>query len=170
MLLITLAGQLNDAADRLPLPDMIQPTPALAKILEDEIRTVEGLLNNLSSESAFRFRAGSREPLPPAAHIRQTTTALVKAAEPVGAALRDLDAAVSCLAHADDCRHRSAGPEQEQALAFAREGLLWTIVHAHRRLVHAVALLRTAAEHRTPSPPRQGTTLHGPRQAKRPTR
>ncbi|MFJ7969461.1 hypothetical protein [Streptomyces sp. NPDC096324] len=123
MLLSTLAEQLNDAADRLPLPDKIEPDAALAEILENEIRAVGALLNNLASESAFRIRAGSREPLPPATHIRQTTTAIVMAADPVGAALRDLAAALSCLGRADDCQHRPAGPARERALAFVHDGL-----------------------------------------------
>ncbi|MFF8481986.1 hypothetical protein [Streptomyces antibioticus] len=170
LLLITLADQLTDAADRLPLPDMIEPTAALAEILEDEIRTVGGLLNNLASESAFRIRAGSRQPLAPPAHIVQTTTALVMAADPVGAALRDLAAALSCLGRADDCRHRAAGPARERALSFVRDGLRWTIVHAHQRLIRAASTLRTTAEHRALSPARQAAPLKGTQQAKRPSR
>ncbi|MEU9288325.1 hypothetical protein AB0D57_27400 [Streptomyces sp. NPDC048275] len=118
------------------------------------------MLNHLASESAFRIRAGNRAPLTPAAHLRQTTTALTRAAEPVSTALRDLGAAVACLGRADACRHRPAGPARERALAFAQEGLVWTIGNARQRLVHAATVLRTAAVPRAAAPVRR------PQQAK----
>ncbi|MGW4197082.1 hypothetical protein [Streptomyces sp. NPDC005004] len=149
-LLKDLADQLTDSAERLPASDQAELSPSLETVLEDEVRRLTGLLNGLVSESAFRIRAGRREPLPPAPLVGRTTAALTGAADPVATALRDLGAAMSCVARESEWRRRPAGKERDRALRFSRQGLTWAIGMARTRILRAAAILRSAAD--TPRP------------------
>ncbi|BDH07208.1 hypothetical protein [Streptomyces seoulensis] len=146
MLLTGLAEQLTAVVDRLQAPDTVQPSPVLARVLAEQTSEVKQVLAHLTSESAFRTRAGVREPLPPASTAQVAAGALVRSADPVSTALRDLNAAVACLSRADACRDRPPGPARDQAAAFAHQGLVWSLGSARRRLAMAATLLRDAAE------------------------
>ncbi|MDO0936443.1 hypothetical protein QQY66_33845 [Streptomyces sp. DG2A-72] len=164
MLLHDVADRLNTVADHLPLPDQIQPDPGLSEILDDEVRHLARLLGYLAGESAFRYRAAARYPSQATATVRRTTLALAQAAEPTGAALAALGAAVHHLGLLADLTHQAPGPARTRAIASAHQGLVDRLGESRTHLARAAKQLRAAADTRTapavtsPSPPTASAT------------
>ncbi|GLW47556.1 hypothetical protein Stsp02_32180 [Streptomyces sp. NBRC 14336] len=164
MLLHDMADRLNTVADHLPLPDQIPPDPALSEILDDEVRHLAQLLTYLVGESAFRHRVTARYPTRITATHRRTTLALVQAAEPTGAALAALGAAVHHLGLHADLTHQAPGPARTRAIASAHQGLVDRLRESRTCLVRAAKQLRAAADTRlapavtAPSPPTASAT------------
>ncbi|WP_062640893.1 hypothetical protein [Streptomyces maremycinicus] len=164
MLLHDVADRLNTVADHLPLPDQIQPDPALSEILDDEVRHLARLLACLVGETAFRHRAATRYPTRVTATHRRTTLALARAAEPTGAALAALGAAVHYLGLHVDLTHQAPGPARTPAIASAHQGLVDRIGESRTCLARAAKHLRAAADTRAtpavtaPSPPTASAT------------
>ncbi|MEU6243977.1 hypothetical protein [Streptomyces sp. NPDC047024] len=146
MLLTGIAERLTAVVDQLPVPDTVQPSSALARVLVKQAGEVEQLLTHLVSESLFRTHAGIREPLPPASGTPDVAAALVRSADPVSTSLRDLHAAMACLDRATACHDQPPGPARDRAAAFAHQGLEWSIGAARHRLSAAATLLRDAAD------------------------
>ncbi|MER7407874.1 hypothetical protein ABT373_36745 [Streptomyces sp. NPDC000070] len=163
MLLHDVADRLNAVADHLPLPDQIQPEPALSEMLDDEVRHLASLLTYLVGETAFRHRAAARYPTRVTATDRRTTLALARAAEPTGAALAALGAAVHHLGLHADLTHQAPGPARTRAIASA-QGLVDRIGESRTCLARAAKHLRAAADARAtpavtaPSPPTASAT------------
>ncbi|MFF0201918.1 hypothetical protein [Streptomyces sp. NPDC005017] len=164
MLLHDVADRLNTVADHLPLPDQIQPDPALSEILDDEVRHLARLLGYLAGESAFRHRATARYPTRVTATHRRTTLALAQAAEPTGAALAALGAAVHHLGLLADLTHQAPGPARTRAIAAAHQGLVDRLGESRTCLARAAKHLRAAADTRVapaltaPLPPTASAT------------
>ncbi|CAM5570808.1 hypothetical protein [Streptomyces aurantiogriseus] len=149
MLLHTVADRLNTVADHLPLPDQIHPDPALSEILDDEVRHLARLLGYLAGEHAFRHRAADRYPGRRTATGRRTALALASAAEPAGAALAALGAAVHHLGHLADLTHQAPSPARARATATAHQGLVDRMVEVRTHLARAAKQLRAAADTQT---------------------
>ncbi|MER5211046.1 hypothetical protein ABT063_10785 [Streptomyces sp. NPDC002838] len=164
MLLHDVADRLNTVADHLPLPDQIQPDPALSEILDDEVRRLTRLLTYLAGETAFRHRAAARYPTRVTATVRRTTLALAQAAEPTGAALAALGAAVHHLGLHADLSHQAPSPARTRAIATTHQGLVDRLGESRTCLARAAKHLRAAADTRAtpavtaPSPPAASTT------------
>ncbi|MFG2703199.1 hypothetical protein [Streptomyces sp. NPDC048386] len=146
MLLHDVADRFNTIADHLPLPDQIGPGPALGEVLDDEVRHLARLLTYLAGETAFRHRAAARYPHQPTATERRTTLALARAAQPAGAALAALGAAVHCLGRLADLPHQPPGPARNRAITIAHQALVDRIATARGRLAQTAKLLRSAAD------------------------
>ena len=146
MLLHDMADRLNTVADHLPLPDQIHPDPALSEILDDEVRHLARLLGYLAGESAFRHRAATRSPHPPTATDRRTTLALASAAQPAGAALAALGAAVHQLGLLVHLAHQLSGPARDRSIAAAHQHLVDRLSDARTHLAHAAKQLRATAD------------------------
>ncbi|WP_416986872.1 hypothetical protein [Streptomyces sp. T028] len=164
MLLHDVADRLNTVADHLPLPEQIQPDPALSEILDDEVRHLARLLGYLVGESAFRHRAAARYPTRVTATHRRTTLALAQAAEPTSAALAALGAAVHHLGLLADLTHQAPGPARSRAIASTYQGLVDRLGESRTCLSRAAKQLRAAADTRAtpavtaPSPPTASAT------------
>jgi hypothetical protein len=137
---------LHDVADHLPLTDQIHPDPALSEILDDEVRHLARLLGYLAGESAFRHRAATRYPHQPTATDRRTTLALASAAEPTGAALAALGAAVHQLGLLAHLTHQPPGPARDRSIATAHQHLVDHLGDARTHLAHAARQLRATAD------------------------
>ena len=148
MLLHNVADRLNTVADHLPLPDQIQPDPALSEILEDEVRHLARLLTYLTGETAFRHRAAARYPTRVTATHQRSTLALARAAEPTGAALAALGAAVHHLGLLADLTHQAPGPARSRAIVSTHQGLVDRLGESHSCLARAAKQLRAAADTR----------------------
>ncbi|WP_336246646.1 hypothetical protein [Streptomyces cupreus] len=146
MLLHDVADRLNTVADHLPLPDQIQPDPALSEILDDEVRHLARLLGYLAGESAFRHRAATRYPHQVTATDRRTTLALASAAQPAGAALAALGAAVHQLGLLAHLAHQQSGPARDRSIAAAHQHLVDRLGDARTHLAHAAKQLRATAD------------------------
>ncbi|MBC9723745.1 hypothetical protein [Streptomyces sp. TRM68367] len=146
MLLHDVADRLNTVADHLPLTDQIRPDPGLSEILDDEVRHLARLLGYLVGESAFRHRATIRYPHQPTATDRRTTLALASAAQPVGAALAVLGAAVHHLGLLTHLTHQPTSPAGDRSIATAHQGLVDRIGDARTHLARAAKQLRAAAD------------------------
>ncbi|MEU9246585.1 hypothetical protein [Streptomyces sp. NPDC048385] len=149
MLLHDVADRLNTVADQLPLPDQIRPDPALSEILDDEVRHLARLLGYLAGESAFRHRAAARYPRRSTVTGRQVTFALARAAEPTGAALAALGAAVHHLGLLTHLAHQAPTPVQDRAIATTHQHLVNRIGDVRTHLARAAKQLRAAADSRT---------------------
>lgn len=164
MLLHHVADRINTVADHLPLTDQIRPDPALSEILDDEVRQLASLLGYLVGESAFRHRAAIRYPTRVTATHRRTTLALARAAEPTGAALAALGAAIHHLGLHADLTHQAPGPARTRAIASAHQSLVDRLGESRTCLARAAKQLRAAADTRAtpavtaPSPPTASTT------------
>ncbi|MCZ4508244.1 hypothetical protein O3Q52_08515 [Streptomyces sp. ActVer] len=164
MLLHDVADRLNAVADHLPLPDQIQPDPALSEILDDEVRHLASLLTYLVGESAFRHRAAARYPTRVTATHRRTTLALAQAAEPTSAALAALGSAVHHLGLLAELTHQAPGPTRTRAIASTYPGLVDRLGESRTCLARAAKQLRAAADTRAapavtaPSPPTASAT------------
>ncbi|GAA3500745.1 hypothetical protein GCM10019016_078520 [Streptomyces prasinosporus] len=146
MLLHDVADRLNTVAEHLPLPDQIQPDPGLSEILDDEVRHLARLLTYLAGETAFRHRAAGRYPTRVTATHRRTTLALARAAEPTGAALAALGAAVHHLGLLADHTRQAPGPARTRAIASAHQGLVDRLGESRTHLARAAKQLRAAAD------------------------
>ncbi|AVV46142.1 hypothetical protein C6376_37155 [Streptomyces sp. P3] len=163
MLLHDVADRLNTVADHLPLPDQIQPDPALSEILDDEVRHLASLLTYLVGESAFRHRAAARYPTRVTATHRSTTLALAQAAEPTSAALAALGSAVRHLGVLADLTHQAPGPARTRAIASTYPGLVDRLGESRTCLARAAKQLRAADTRAAPavtapSPPTASAT------------
>ncbi|MGW2046211.1 hypothetical protein ACWCPF_13650 [Streptomyces sp. NPDC001858] len=145
MLLHDVADRLNAVADHLPLPDQIHPGPALSEILDDEIRHLARLLGYLAGESAFRHRA-ARYPHRHTATDRRTTLALASAAEPAGAALAALGAAVHQLGLHAHLTDEPSTPARARSTAAAHQQLVDRLGDARAHLAHTAKQLRASAD------------------------
>lgn len=148
-LLHDLADRLGSVADHLPLPDQIVLHPGLSEILDDEVRHLAVLLGYLAGEHAVRHRAATNYPCRLTATGRRTALALASAAEPTGAALAALGAAVHHLGHLADLTHQTPSPARALAMATAHQGLVDCMGEVRTHLAHAAKDLRTAADTRT---------------------
>ncbi|MEU9189219.1 hypothetical protein AB0D14_32685 [Streptomyces sp. NPDC048484] len=149
MLLHDVADRLNSVADQLPLPDQVHGGPALSEILDDEIRHLARLLGYLAGEHAFRHRAAARYPTRTTATMRRTSLALADAAQPTGAALAALGAAVRHLGRLADLTHRPPSPARERAITTAHQALADHLSDSRTHLADAAKHLRAAADTRT---------------------
>ena len=157
MLLHDMADRLNSVADQLPLTDQVQPDPGLSEILDDEVRHLARLLGYLAGESAFRHRAATRYPHQPTATDRRTTLALASAAQPTGAALAALGAAVHQLALYAHFADEPPSPARDRSIAAAHQHLVDRLGDARMHLAHAAKRLRASADTQvtpTLTPPR----------------
>ena len=148
MLLHDMADRLNAVADHLPLTDRIHPDPALSEILDDEVRDLARLLGYLAGESAFRHRAAARYPHQSTAGDRRITLALASAAQPTGAALAALGAAVHQLGLLAHLPHQRPGPARDRSIATAYQHLVNRLGDARTHLAHAAKQLRATADNR----------------------
>ncbi|NGO42897.1 hypothetical protein [Streptomyces ureilyticus] len=146
MLLHDVADRLNTVADHLPLTDQIHPVPGLSEILDDEVRHLARLLGYLAGESAFRHRAATRYPHQPTATDRRTTLALASAAQPTGAALAALGAAVHHLGLLAHLTHQAPSAARDRAIAITHQELVGCIGDARTHLARAAKQLRVAAD------------------------
>jgi hypothetical protein len=152
MLLHGIADQLNTIADQFPLPDQVRADPAVAEILDDEIRNLARLLGYLAGESAFRQRASSRYPDQVTPAQRRTTLALASAAEPTSGALAALGSAVHDLGVLLGLTHQGPGRDRDRAAAAAHQRLAEHFTEARTHLIRAAQQLRRAADGRPASP------------------
>ncbi|MDX3523281.1 hypothetical protein [Streptomyces scabiei] len=149
-MLHSVADRLNTVADHLPLPDQIRPDPGLSEILDDEVRHLARLLAHLVGEHSFRHRAATHYPARITATHRRTTLALARAAEPTGAALAALGAAVQHLGLLTYLTQQSPNPTRDRAITTAHEGLEDRFGETRSHLAHAAKLLRAVADTQPP--------------------
>ncbi|MFD2683696.1 hypothetical protein ACFS5L_02250 [Streptomyces phyllanthi] len=146
MLLHDVADRLDTVADHLPFADEIRPDPGLSEILDDEVRHLARLLGYLVGESAFRHRAAVRYPHQPTATDRRITLALASAAQPTGAALAALGAAVYHLGLLANLAHQEPSLSRDGAINIALQGLVDRIGDVHTHLARAAKQLRATAD------------------------
>ncbi|MFF7476794.1 hypothetical protein [Streptomyces sp. NPDC008092] len=151
MLLHDVADRLNSIADQLPLPDQIRADPVLSDLLDDEVRHLARLLGYLAGQHAVRHRAAARYPYQVTAAQRRLAGGLARAAEPTGAALASLGAAVHVLGSLADLSHQAPSPGQARAMSAGHQRLTVCIAETRTHLAEAAKHLRTAADTR-PSP------------------
>ncbi|MFK0113893.1 hypothetical protein [Streptomyces sp. NPDC091217] len=151
MLLHDVADRLNSVADQLPLPDQIRADPVLSDLLDDEVRHLARLLGYLAGQHAVRHRAAARYPYQVTAAQRRLTLGLARAAEPAGAALASLGAAVHVLGSLADLSHQAPSPGRARAMATGLRQLTDRIAQTRTHLAEAAKHLRTAADNRPPS-------------------
>ncbi|MFD3580888.1 hypothetical protein [Streptomyces sp. NPDC058683] len=150
MLLHDVADRLNSVADQLPLPDQIRADPVLSDILDDEVRHLARLLGYLAGQHAFRHRAAAHYPHQVTAAQRRLTLGLARAAEPAGAALATLGAAVHALGCLADLSHQAPSPVRARAMTSGHQHLADRIAETRTHLAEAAKHLRTAADTRPP--------------------
>ncbi|WP_406463348.1 hypothetical protein OH768_47815 [Streptomyces sp. NBC_01622] len=154
VLLHNLADRFNTVADHLPLPEQVSADPALSEILDDEVRNLARLLGYLTGQHASRHRAAAYYPDQTTAVHRRVTLALAEAAEPAGAALAALGAAVHHLARLTDLTRRrpNPGPDRARAITAVHRSLLDRLGESRSQLARAARGLRANADTRTPPP------------------
>ncbi|MFJ9712814.1 hypothetical protein [Streptomyces sp. NPDC101234] len=152
MLLHDVADRLNSIADQLPLPDQIRADPVLSDLLDDEVRHLARLLGYLAGQHAVRHRAADRYPSQVTAAQRRLAGGLARAAEPAGAALASLGAAIHVLGSLVDFGHQAPSPGRARATTTGHRHLADRIAQTRTHLADAAKHLRTAADTRPPPP------------------
>ncbi|MCL6737735.1 hypothetical protein [Streptomyces neyagawaensis] len=100
----------------------------------------------MAGEHAFRHRAATRYPAQITATQRRTTLALARAAEPTGAALAALGAAIQHLGLLTYLTQRSRSPTRARAITAAHQGLEDRLGATRSHLAYAAKQLRAVAD------------------------